>query len=101
MVQTMKEIVGLKKESASDLTVEERNLLSVAYKNVIGARRASWRVIFNLENHSANEDNRLMKDYRQEIEKELNDTCSEVLDVLENLIPNAGDTDSKVFYLKM
>ena len=26
-----------------------RNLLSVAYKNVVGARRSSWRVISSIE----------------------------------------------------
>ena len=33
----------------SELTVEERNLLSVGYKNVIGARRASWRIMSSIE----------------------------------------------------
>ena len=32
-----------------ELSVEERNLLSVAYKNVIGSRRASWRVVSSIE----------------------------------------------------
>nr|P68253.1 RecName: Full=14-3-3 protein gamma; AltName: Full=Protein kinase C inhibitor protein 1; Short=KCIP-1 [Ovis aries] len=31
------------------LSNEERNLLSVAYKNVVGARRSSWRVISSIE----------------------------------------------------
>ena len=41
MKENMKEVVTAKKQ----LTKEERNLLSVAYKNVVGARRASWRVL--------------------------------------------------------
>lgn len=45
MVESMKKVASMDVE----LTVEERNLLSVAYKNVIGARRASWRIISSLE----------------------------------------------------
>ena len=45
MVEAMKRVASLNIE----LTVEERNLLSVAYKNVIGARRASWRIISSIE----------------------------------------------------
>lgn len=36
-------------QQPKELSVEERNLLSVAYKNVIGSRRASWRVISSIE----------------------------------------------------
>ena len=45
MKEAMKEVAKM----AVELTVEERNLLSVAYKNVIGARRASWRIISSIE----------------------------------------------------
>ena len=40
MVEFMETVA--KSSQGEELSVEERNLLSVAYKNVIGARRASW-----------------------------------------------------------
>ncbi|EDR21727.1 hypothetical protein, conserved [Entamoeba dispar SAW760] len=45
MVQYMKQVA----EMGTELSVEERNLISVAYKNVVGSRRASWRIISSLE----------------------------------------------------
>ena len=46
----MKEVA---KNAPEDLSLEERNLLSVAYKNVVGARRASLRIIGSIENKEA------------------------------------------------
>ena len=61
----MKKVAGMDVE----LTVEERNLLSVAYKNVIGARRASWRIISSIEQKEENkggEDKlKMIREYRQ------------------------------------
>ncbi|CAO2604931.1 14-3-3 protein theta [Lemmus lemmus] len=36
-------------EQGAELSNEERNLLSVAYKNVVGGRRSAWRVISSIE----------------------------------------------------
>ena len=101
----MKEVVDLKE---CCLDREQRNLLSVAYKNVIGAPRASWRILTTLEN-SAREDDTQHKEqkvevaekYRKQVEEELNDICKEVLSVVEKLITGAVDDESKVFYYKM
>jgi 14-3-3 protein epsilon len=89
-----------------ELSVEERNLLSVAYKNVIGARRASWRIISSIEQKEEGKKNEpqlaLVVKYRQKVENELADICKDILAVLsENLIPSAGSGESKVFYYKM
>lgn len=64
-----------------DLDGEQRNLLSVAYKNVVGARRSSWRVISTIEQRAKDtgEKNAIIKEYREKIEKELESTCNEVL----------------------
>ncbi|OLL26174.1 14-3-3 protein epsilon [Neolecta irregularis DAH-3] len=89
-----------------ELNVEERNLLSVAYKNVIGARRASWRIISSIEQKEESKGAEAhvaqIKGYRTKIEKELEETCLDVLQVLDdNLIPSAEGGESKVFYYKM
>jgi 14-3-3 protein epsilon len=99
-----------------DLTVEERNLLSVAFKNVIGYRRASWRTLNGYtgtsndvgatEKHAA-----LTTAFKNQVETELKMICEDILGLLEDiLIKNnqaasadaaAGNEESKVFYLKM
>lgn len=67
MVEAMKRVANLDIE----LTVEERNLLSVAYKNVIGARRASWRIISSIETKedgkSTEEKMTMIRGYRKSV----------------------------------
>src|SRR5687768_4490643 len=102
MVEAMKKVAALDVE----LTVEERNLLSVAYKNVIGARRASWRIISSIEQKEESKGNthhvQLIKDYKAKVDGELAKICSDILNVLDqHLIPTATTGESKVFYYKM
>ncbi|CAL5323774.1 unnamed protein product [Camellia sinensis] len=87
--------------SGSELTIEERNLLSTATKKVMDSLRAAWRALSSTEqnhnNHVA-----LVTDYKSKIESELSHICNRVLNLLEkHLIPSASKSESKVFYLKM
>ncbi|XP_019951644.1 14-3-3 protein beta/alpha-1-like [Paralichthys olivaceus] len=91
-------------EQGGDLSNEDRNLLSVAYKNVVGARRSSWRVISSIEQKTEGNDKKqqMAREYREKIETELQEICHDVLGLLDNfLIANASSAESKVFYLKM
>ncbi|KAI9503237.1 14-3-3 family protein epsilon [Coemansia spiralis] len=102
MVKYMKAVAKLGK----DLSVEERNLLSVAYKNVIGSRRASWRIVSSIENKELSRGNTAqverIKGYRAVIESELHEVCDDILEVLEkNLLKTAEEPESKIFYYKM
>jgi len=102
MAEAMKKVAQLN----ADLSVEERNLLSVAYKNVVGSRRASLRIIASIEQkeESRGKEDHLQKakEYRKKVEKELTDICNNVLDVLDKyLIASASSDESKVFYYKM
>jgi len=65
----------------TQLTSEQRNLLSVAYKNVVGARRSSWRVVSSIEQKAEASEKKqaIAKAYREKIEKELKEICKDVL----------------------
>ena len=82
MAATMKSVT----ESGIELSNEERNLLSVAYKNVVGARRSSWREISSIEQKTEGSEKKqqLGKEYREKVEQELKDICNDVLELLTN-----------------
>lgn len=100
MAAAMKQVT----ETGVELSNEERNLLSVAYKNVVGARRSSWRVISSIEQKTEGSERKqqMAKEYREKVETELREICQDVLDLLDkHLIQKASNAESKVFYLKM
>uniref|UniRef100_A0A8C5IHQ4 Stratifin n=1 Tax=Junco hyemalis TaxID=40217 RepID=A0A8C5IHQ4_JUNHY len=100
MADFMKAVV----EHGDELSNEERNLLSVAYKNVVGCQRSAWRVISSIEHKTEEGDDKaqVVNEYREKVEQELNAVCNNVLGLLDKyLIKKDSDTESKVFYLKM
>ncbi|XP_022671357.1 14-3-3 protein zeta-like isoform X2 [Varroa jacobsoni] len=100
MASAMKELT---EGSATELSNEERNLLSVAYKNVVGARRSAWRVISSIEAKTSQANQQqIAGEYKLKVEQELKDICNQVLALLDGfLIPKSSSAESKVFYLKM
>lgn len=99
----MRKVAAATDESTDELSVEERNLLSVAFKNVIGARRASWRIISSIEQKEEQKGNEknvaINREYRAAIEAELHTICKDILNLLEkNLIPSAKSGESKVCF---
>eukprot|EP00921_Rhytidocystis_pertsovi_P009333 GHVQ01015024.1.p2 GENE.GHVQ01015024.1~~GHVQ01015024.1.p2 ORF type:complete len:331 (-),score=47.12 GHVQ01015024.1:1790-2782(-) len=90
----------------TELTAEERNLLSVAYKNAVGGRRTGWRLVSMCEQRERSSQERQnasrCEAYRTKIEGELHCVCNELISLLHNqLIPTATNIEAKVFYHKM
>ena len=89
-----------------ELSLEERNILSVAFKNVVGTRRAAWRVLSSIEKKENNKGNahnvEKVKNYKRQIEEELTRICQDILALLEqHLIPKTKSEEAQVFFYKM
>lgn len=85
-------------KDGNSLGPEERNLLSVAYKNVIGLRRASWRALTG-ELETGGPQVQIFLDI---VLEELVAISEDIIKLLEDhLIDSNSDTETNVFYLKM
>ena len=67
MVTIMKSLV----EMPEELSIEERNMFSVAFKNVIGSQRYAWRAIVSIEQKTEESKKKVVKEYRKKLEEEL------------------------------
>jgi len=101
MRQILKILVSKKVAEKQSLSIDERNLLSVAYKNVVGSKRQSWRTITQgVFEVIAPE---YLQKYREVLEGELEDVCKEAIELLKMMTASETDleTENKVFLLKM
>ena len=93
------------KNKTEDLTIEERNILSSAYKSCVSSRRNAWRSIYGVEVKERTNNSKflnLVTDLKATIENELNELCNRVLSLINDyLLKHAVTPESKVFYLKM
>ncbi|CAH1271211.1 YWHAZ [Branchiostoma lanceolatum] len=107
MVKCVKELA----ETGGKLSLEERNLLSAAYKNVVGSRRAAWRVVTALDQKKAEQEvdvsdsgRQAAKWLREKMVTDLKEFCGDVLTLIDKfLLPTAEnqEAEAEVFYHKM
>ena len=103
MTEFLEQMVISKKE---DLTSDERNLLSIAYKNTISLRRQAVRTLlaYELKEKKKEESAYLpyIIEYKARIEKELTELCVKIIPNIDTyLLPRATESEAKVFYHKM
>ena len=103
MVQFLEDMV---KTRDKDLSSDERNLLSIAYKNSITSLRTALRTIMAYESKEKKKENSTflpyIQEYKKKVESELVKACERVLKSIDgNLLSKASDSEAKVFYIKM
>ena len=100
MIQVVNDLAALH----INMTKEERNLFSIAYKNKIQRFRTSLSSLADLqriEEHNRRDISRIVK-YRQQVEAELKETCLNVLSILSNdIIPFISSSECFIFFYKM
>ena len=96
MVQFLEDMV---KQRYIDLNSEERNILTIAYKNPITGGRSAVRTIMAYETKENSTFLPYITEYKKPLEDELTKLCKGVTD--NQLLKKAEDDKAKAFYIKM
>ena len=105
MIELLKPYVIAKDDE--DLDFEERNILSVAYKNAVGLRRIAWRAVKKASTMYKDQAySEHIKQYLRRLEDECVDICKDMLSLItKHLLPRAkefsDDIENQVYYLKL
>lgn len=100
MVEFLRPIL---KEKGGNFSVEERNLLSVGFKNLIGGKRTAIRTITAIEqNPKYTKFGGALGAYKKKIETELQKNCQDIIDMIKaDAMKTSDDVEGKAFFLKM
>ena len=86
-----------------EVTADERNLLSVAFKNLISSKRAACRTIAAIEqNPKYSKFSDALAKYKNTIESQLTADCEKVVSMIqEKVLAKECDGEAKAFFVKM
>lgn len=104
MAEYMKRIAAM----GAELSLEERRMFAVAYKNSVSVCRDALRSVKRSElelsksGRARQDDIEAVKGYYSRLGAELNDKCNDVLEILgKDLLPTASTADGKIFFQKL
>jgi uncharacterized membrane protein len=100
MVEFLKPVLDQK---GGDVTSDERNLLSVAFKNLISSKRTAWRTISAIEqNPKYQKFNESLAAYKKRIEEGLYKDCENVIAIIQTRVLNkTSEVEARAFFVKM
>lgn len=95
-------------QDRAQLTPEERNMFSLAYKNLIGTKRNAWRTIMNIKHKDPRDEqyDPYINELKEKIEKEITELCEEVETVISEYLSTKppsenSNVDDYIYYMKM
>ena len=100
MVDFLQQVLEIK---GGEVNPDERNLLSVAFKNLISSKRAACRTISAIEqNPKYAKFNDALTKYKSTIEEQLHADCSKIIKMIEDKVLAGSCADeAKAFFVKM
>ena len=103
MIEILENLINIKKE---EMNLDEKNLISIAYKNYISEIRSAISIIITYENKEISKEKspylEYIKEYKEKIIKELEIECLKICNSIENIImPKLETKEKKVFFGKL
>ena len=103
MIEILENLINIKKE---EMNLDEKNLISIAYKNYISEIRSAISIIITYEKEEISKENspylEYIKEYKENVIKELEIECVKICNSIQNIImPKLETKEKKVFFGKL